>query len=80
MKKKKKKKGLIPMPAAKMRDFSADFYLVFNFILLNEIIYLNNLWLKILIIFGRYMSRKGPKVGQGMLDFEKDLRYDVVSH
>ena len=27
-----------------------------------------------------YMSRKGPKVGQGMLDFLEDLRYDVVSH
>ena len=27
-----------------------------------------------------YMSRKGPKVGQGMLDFVEDLRYDVVSH
>ena len=26
------------------------------------------------------MSRKGPKVGQGMLDFVEDLRYDVVSH
>ena len=25
------------------------------------------------------MSRKGPKVGQGMLDFVEDLRYDVVS-
>ena len=27
-----------------------------------------------------FMSRKGPKVGQGMLDFVEDLRYDVVSH
>ena len=23
------------------------------------------------------MSRKGPKVGHGMLDFVEDLRYDV---
>ena len=27
-----------------------------------------------------YMSWKGPEVGQGMLDFAEDLRYDVVSH
>ena len=26
------------------------------------------------------MSQKGPEVGQGMLEFVEDLRYDVVSH
>ena len=26
------------------------------------------------------MSQKGPKVGQGMLDFVEDLRYEVVSY
>ena len=26
-----------------------------------------------------YMSRKGPRVGQGMLDFAEDLRCGVVS-
>ena len=28
----------------------------------------------------KLMSRKGPEVGQGMLDFLEDLRYDVVLH
>ena len=27
-----------------------------------------------------YMSRKGPKVGQGMLDFIEDCRVGVKSH
>ena len=27
-----------------------------------------------------FMSRKGPEVGLGMLDFVEDLKYDVVSH
>ena len=36
-----------------------------------------------LVIFIKYylfMSRKGSEVGQGILDFAEDLRYDVVSH
>ena len=27
-----------------------------------------------------FISRKGPVVGKGILDFVEDLRYDVVSH
>ena len=28
----------------------------------------------------KYMSRKGPEVGKGMLDLVEDLRLVVVSH
>ena len=27
-----------------------------------------------------YMSRKGPEVGKGMLDFKKEIFVDVKSH
>ena len=38
-------------------------------------IQLKNIFSKVL-----YMSRKGPEVGKGMLDFVEDLSLDVVSH
>ena len=40
--------------------------------------YIGGIALPTNVTLGKCMSRKGPKVGQGMLDFVEDLRYDRI--